>query len=56
MVDPATDPAAVAGALVAGIAGEDRAGWGPSARAQRVRDLFALKESTDCLLYTSRCV
>ena len=53
MVDPAADPAAAAGALVAGLAGEDRAGWGPSARAQRVRDLFALKERTDAALLTA---
>ena len=50
MVDPAADPVAAAGALVAGLAGEDRARWGPSARSQRVRDLFALKERTDAAL------
>ena len=50
MVDPAADPVAAASALVARLAGEDRAGWGPSARSQRVRDLFALKEHTDAAL------
>ena len=41
------DPAAAACVLVGELAGEDRSGWGPGARAQRVRDLFALKERTD---------
>ena len=50
MVDPAADPAAATGMLVDGLVGEDRSGWGPTARAQRVRDLFALKERTDAAL------
>ena len=39
-----------AGALVARLSGEDRSGWGPSARSERVRDLFALKERTEAAL------
>ena len=44
------DPVAAARAELATLADEDRAGWGPSARADRVRDLFALKERTDAAL------
>ncbi len=44
------DPAADGAAQLNELAGEDRAAWGPSARTQRVRDLFALKEHTDAAL------
>ena len=50
MVDPAAAPVAGAGALASGVTVEDRGGWGPAARTQRVRDLFALKERTDAAL------
>ena len=46
MVDPAADPVAGADAL----AGEGLGGWGPGARSERVRDLFALKERTEAAL------
>ena len=47
---PPVDPVTGARALVEGLAGEDRAGWGPSARSERVRSLAALRERVDAAL------